>query len=254
MADRGRAFEDRFVVYFDFLGTRDAIRNWSSARLDQFVELLQFLVRSRGRQEISGMPQNDGSYKITVKAEISAFSDHVVVSYSDFRYDEKEGGDVFRPHWASIVCQDGIRIVSQIAELALRQGLLLRGAISLGELFHDEDVVFGEALVHAHHLESTEAKYPRIVVSKRILSLFPDGPAAHSDLFIQDQADGIWHLNYFRQMPKHGGGVGSPANVQRWNEATMKIVADNISAMSDQSVPLEKWRWFEKQMARAWGV
>jgi hypothetical protein len=49
------------------------------------------------------------------------------------------------------------------AELA-RQGYFARGAISVGELYVDDDIVFGPAMMEAYRAEQTVAVYPRVIL------------------------------------------------------------------------------------------
>jgi len=48
-------------------------------------------------------------------------------------------------------------------------GFIIRGAITIGDLYHDERIVFGPALNQAYEIESTIANYPRVIVDKRIV-------------------------------------------------------------------------------------
>src|ERR1700734_1453383 len=44
------------------------------------------------------------------------------------------------------------------------KGFLLRGGITVGEVVHDDECVFGPGLVRAYELESKKAYYPRFVL------------------------------------------------------------------------------------------
>lgn len=48
----------------------------------------------------------------------------------------------------------------------LQYGLFLRGGIAIGDLFHDDQVVFGPGLVKAYELEHSQAIYPRIIIEE----------------------------------------------------------------------------------------
>lgn len=74
-------------------------------------------------------------------------------------------------------------------ELALK-GYFVRGGISTGLLFMDHRIVYGPALIDAHHLESTIAVYPRIVLSKNLRDLYPGDP------FLMRDSDGTIFLDY----------------------------------------------------------
>jgi hypothetical protein len=48
----------------------------------------------------------------------------------------------------------------------LKLGFLVRGAVTYGDLYHKDNVVFGPALLEAVDIEQNEAFYPRIIVSE----------------------------------------------------------------------------------------
>ena len=61
-------------------------------------------------------------------------------------------------------------LLNAIANLTLdlmQEGLLIRGAIAKGKLYHKKGVMFGPAFIEAHRIEQTVAKYPRVVLSKQ---------------------------------------------------------------------------------------
>ena len=233
-------------MYFDFLGTRDAIASWPKAKLHAFVDLLEALVQLRGPQDIGGTALPDGGYQIRLKPEISTFSDHIVVSYPEPDMEDL-AIDVMKPVWAEFICQDCIRVISAIAERALRQGLLLRGGLSRGELYHGNEVVFGEALVDAYRLESEVALVPRILVSERVWQQLQGGAGAHPDLLRQDD-DELWYLNYFARMREHGVGMGAPDSVERWNAAMREIVSNNLDIARSDPGRTAKWVWFTERL------
>ena len=250
MAIDGQAFELRYVLYFDFLGTGQATKSCEVAKLYEFVDLLRGLVHLRGAQDISGTPMSDGGYKISLKPEISTFSDHIVATYPAGRSDDERVSDILQPLWVEFICKDCIRVMSTVAERGIRLGLLMRGGLSFRELFHGDDVVFGEALVDAHRLESEVAIFPRIIVSDRLLDQFRDGPAAHPDILLQD-SDRLWHLNYFPELQFHGIGAGGPESILHWYSAIRRIIEQNRVLVADQPSVRSKWEWFD---ARIWAT
>jgi hypothetical protein len=59
-----------------------------------------------------------------------------------------------------------VAVFAQVATtqlFAAALGFWIRGGITIGELVHNNDVVFGPALNRAHELESKVAEYPRII-------------------------------------------------------------------------------------------
>ena len=95
-------------------------------------------------------------------------------------------------------------LVGKLRELSvalLYQGFFTRGAVCKGLLHHDDQMVFGEALIAAYTLESTVVKYPRIMITKDVVD-----DALHSDKakefseFIIPAEDGPSYLHVLWQL------------------------------------------------------
>src|SRR5580658_7830841 len=78
---------------------------------------------------------------------------------------------------AFLVAPQFERLVSIIAGQALRLGFLIRGAATIGKLYHSQGVVFGEALIEAVQLEKRTAVYPRVILSAAVMSTLDMNPA-----------------------------------------------------------------------------
>ncbi|MFD6440909.1 hypothetical protein ACFWDG_14065 [Peribacillus sp. NPDC060186] len=53
--------------------------------------------------------------------------------------------------------------------LASDVGIMIRGGLTTGKLYHKGSISFGPAFVAAYHLESKVAKYPRIIIDPKII-------------------------------------------------------------------------------------
>ena len=84
---------------------------------------------------------------------VSTFSDNVVIS--------------------TPVNQDNIpyflRAIAIMQLLTASLNFLLRGGITVGDICHDDEVVFGPGLNRAYELESQISVVPRIVVDEEVL-------------------------------------------------------------------------------------
>ena len=87
------------------------------------------------------------------------------------------------------------------------EGLFVRGGISVGEFYINEDIVFGPALLDAHHVESDLACYPRIVLDdktvnrlQRYINNYDIAPQRNKILI---DNDGQWFLNYLNTIFKY---------------------------------------------------
>ena len=81
--------------------------------------------------------------------EITSISDSIVVSVP---YKEKASFEKI------------MRTLFVLERLFIREGILLRGSIAIGELYHKNKSVFGPALVEAYLLERDCAIYPRCII------------------------------------------------------------------------------------------
>ena len=141
--------------------------------------------------------------KATLEREVNrtkaiAFSDSIVrVRYYDAEYNE---GSLFH---------ELIALVHMQAELA-NSGVFVRGGVSIGDIFLEENEVFGPALVRAYDLESQYANAPRIIIGPEVFHEFRQNRklrAEHHDLadeihyikqLVRRGDDGMWFVDYLK--------------------------------------------------------
>jgi hypothetical protein len=167
---------EHLVAYIDLLGFKEAIKN--NTQEDEIFKLLKSFQEATGNSKV----EDSGDACLGV----SVFSDHVVISVriKDMTYQGRS---------CSIEFLKAFQLaISGFARLALAHGFLIRGGITVGELFHDNGIVFGKALVEAYELESEVAIYPRVIISKKLAPLFE----TEIDIFSEVDFDGILSLKY----------------------------------------------------------
>src|SRR6267142_1263956 len=64
-----------------------------------------------------------------------------------------------------------IRYIAMVQAVLIEKGLLLRGAITIGEMERSYGVLFGPGLISAYELERDYAQYSRIIVDDRLLDM-----------------------------------------------------------------------------------
>jgi hypothetical protein len=231
--------------------------NWPKERLYPFLDLLIAIAQMQSAQDIDGSPQQDGSYRIRITPEVATFSDNIVVSYPSLGDETSVPPEIpshlrFEPLWAKFMCQDAIRILSGVAEMGLRIGVLIRAGFSFGQLYHENGVVFGEAMVDAYHLENKHAVHPQVLVSDRIIERLTGIPDADRTFLLQD-TDGR-HLNYFEEMIRHSSnGPIDAEHAKRWKRVhliTINAAIDAANALGDARIA-EKWIWFKARFDMA---
>lgn len=87
------------------------------------------------------------------------------------------------------------------------EGLFVRGGISVGDFYINDDIVFGPALLDAHYTESQLACYPRIVLDektakklKKYMEYYDNAPQQNKILV---DSDGQLFLNYLNTIFKY---------------------------------------------------
>lgn len=135
---RGEFPDERFVAFIDLLGFRDVLNRMFTNEPQLFKTVLQVLELAKAFADAPD-PEN--------MRAITAFSDSVVVT----------SGGPFGT--AGLFATVGV-----LAGEFLKKGILCRGGIARGRMYHADGILFGEALVRAYDLERHVAKMPRIVI------------------------------------------------------------------------------------------
>jgi hypothetical protein len=141
---RNPTYERRVVVFYDMLGWRSEIDSAGSdpTKIGNLRRLI--LSHTRVLRMPTGRPVN-----------VSTFSDNVVISTS--------------------IDQDAIpHFLLSIAAMQLMTAslhFLVRGGITVGDIYHDSESVFGPGLNRAYELESKVAVVPRIVIDKDVIDI-----------------------------------------------------------------------------------
>lgn len=90
---------------------------------------------------------------------LKAFTDNIVIG---FPLSTEDGESEF-----------GFTIISiMLYQLAMAlEGYFIRGGLAIGQLFMDENIVYGPAIIEAYNIESKISKDPRITLSSDILKI-----------------------------------------------------------------------------------
>ena len=238
-------YEEQFTAFLDFLGFREVSAQTDDTTRLRVLNLLLALSALRGEFDVQSTVQETGK-STSIKPAISTFSDHIVISYplqpiyADTGFSEQVAGIV--------ILQQFGNLITSIAAAALRIGFLVRGAATIGKLYHARGVVFGEALVEAYELESRTAIYPRIVLSPQLTSR----PAwIDSKIGLTKDNDGLYHFDYFKQLVLRASapGDGWAANVKAWFDEVVPLVASKLNEFQKAGKlnELAKWSWFAHQ-------
>jgi len=155
--------------------------------------------------------------------------------------------------------------LDQLTGRLLEVGYFVRGAIVKGRLFHDEEVVFGEALVSAYKLETEVARYPRIMIERDVAMDIQKYYSSHSHqttwsllefqffFCLMQGSDGPYFLNTLRDFEFKFDDAKDENQLERSNHIDKcNRIAEKIQTRFSKSVDtprhFEKVQWF----ARYW--
>jgi len=131
----------------------------------------------------------------------------------------------------------------------IHDGILFRGAVTSGELYHDDHLVLGPAFVEAVELEKL-ASYPRMIVHREIAEdggfvksekKLSSGRVANNTL--RKDFDGVYFVDYFNVVPEDFNEDWS-AVIKYLNTLRDKI--KDLSRKRDHSIKL-KHSWLRQK-------
>jgi hypothetical protein len=186
-------YEQTFIAFLDFLGFSEASRELDDVARLRVLDLLLALVQLRAEFSATSS-QGAGGTQYYVQPAISTFSDNIVISFNLEALRAAVNTSDSLPEWF-LVLPRFADLVAAISAQALRLGLLMRGAATIGRLYRGNGVVFGEALIEAVQLEKRTANYPRVILSSAAAKEF-----GSKQPFIKRDDDGIYYVDYIRSM------------------------------------------------------
>ncbi|MFS0604931.1 hypothetical protein [Peribacillus frigoritolerans] len=143
-------YEHRLVAFIDILGFSNLV-NKSNDDPTYFQKLLEALKVIQHNVKHNEKKQDKENSSI----EMVQFSDSIVISRP---YNSTTDFNVFimNLNW----------IQKRLAEI----GILVRGGVSAGRLYHKGTIAFGPAFISAYRIESELADFPRIVIDPQIMN------------------------------------------------------------------------------------
>lgn len=211
-------YENRIVAFIDILGFSEMIRN-SEENEDVFITVHKALEEIRN---INRNLQSETREKSLGRQE-ALFSDNIVISYST-NSPEAEFELIYDAMFLQLCL--------------LYEGVLVRGGITTGKLFHNSNMIFGPALVRAYELESKHAIYPRVLVDDNCVN-------GSGTVFSRD-FDGLTFLNFIENFDYCNSLFKKMYNISdfQYYSNIKNIVIDKIKACSNTNIKA-KLMWLD---------
>ena len=144
-------YDDRYCAYVDVLGFSGLIAKITHSRTAE-QKAHHFGTVYRLLRTVHAPPIHPDQFFNLADIKAQSISDAVAIS-------SKVGG-----HSLLLL----LDLLERFSLNVLSAGFFMRGAVVRGALYHDKEVVFGDALIRAYNLESTVARYPRIIIERTI--------------------------------------------------------------------------------------
>ncbi|UYZ65259.1 hypothetical protein [Hymenobacter weizhouensis] len=230
-------YERRVVAFIDILGFKNFLGKGGDASFNTIYNALAEL-QDRFAKPMQGW--STGAKKaLNINTQALQVSDCLIIS----RLAEEKGG-----------VQSMLFDCAYAIHTLIRHGFLCRGAIKVGEMYHNGNMLFGEAYVRAYLAEESE-RLPIIKFDSELFDLARQYPAPSNEGF------GSWEENFVRQNCKQlmtdtyyldyftdyddrfGPGEGE-ASVHY--HALRQIIVNGL-ALGKNASPYEKFRWAADQ-------
>jgi len=231
-------YEERLVSFVDMLGFTEFIKRSSAdpALVGWLHEVVE-AAKTNSAAQFAGTGSAEGGLQITT------FSDSIIISdIAD------EAG--FAPFMFATM---------EVVVRLQYHGILARGGIGTGKLFHSDNTLFGPAFIEAYELERSVASLPQIVFSTRSIrfldALCRDHPGwrdwlgrmtvmERSPRVIRLEPFHVFYDDRLREMMK------LPFTVEefcvRARESTLRHLRDNM----DRPRNFEKYEWYAHKLNR----
>ena len=250
------------VAYIDILGFSQMMLSDDPDLRSNVIKLLVQLNSLSSKYGVESRSHGFASI-ITCNPELSTFSDNIVIS-APIEVVHKENPLGIQTFITNIISL----IVSTVWE-GLHRGILFRGAVTMGRLYHQQNVVAGKGLLDAIELEGNTT-YPRIEVHKSVLDATDNKGKPLVDDYtrkssIKESDDGYYinslayHVgvwgDYFYFRNQEYDPLKIPSAVQAMRDLiTSKIMElrsmlleSDINKQEEVARWLEKWEWLKEE-------
>lgn len=149
-----------------------------------------------------------------------------------------------------------IQLLDHLSNDLLQHGFLLRGGVTIGEIYHQDSMAFGPAFLKAYELESKFASNPRIILDPVLSSAWGQG-----DIYLNKDRSYLgrsktWRLSednyrFFDFIQPFGGAFSFSDSFDLLNhriDPLRKVILDNLRHhKSDQKI-FDKYIWLAKYL------
>ncbi|WP_050179589.1 hypothetical protein [Domibacillus robiginosus] len=130
-------------------------------------------------------------------------------------------------------------------------GFFVRGGVSIGDYYGDDEFAYGPSIIEAHDLEANKAVYPRIILSADAVKLVkshleyyadPKWSPQFRDVLI-DNTDGEWFINYLESVMSEVHDSGNLNLAVSELQKHKKAITNNLIKHQGNQRIYSKYQW-----------
>lgn len=226
-------YEERYCAFVDILGFKGLVGSVERGTLS-FADLRDLLRSVHSAGESRGFVPQIGFHAADLRYQ--SISDAICLSSAT------RATGLLHLFWS----------MQHLSLMLLHKGYFARGAVVKGHIYHDDKMVFGDALIRAYTLEQTVVRFPRIMLTREV-SLDVDAYAAQEGIgkefenTVGRASDGPHYFHVLRAlMILHDEHIDEAARrdiLNGFNE-TAELIQARFDESADNPAHFEKVRWF----------
>lgn len=147
-----------YIAYMDILGYSDYIEKHPD-KVNEYLSIITTAIEKIKRNVESLTNIGKDGFKVDINIKCKTFSDNVLLCL-----EQRDGENEM-----SRLIPFLISVASIQRGLVIEHGLLMRGGVTIGDLFINDDFVFGKGLIDVVNLEK-QAENPCIIVSDELIN------------------------------------------------------------------------------------
>jgi hypothetical protein len=222
-----KKYETRYCAFLDILGFTDLIGNIGNEGFGfEVVRDLLRKIHEPSKFDTAG----------TADFRATTISDAIALSSS------------FSANGLAVL----VDAINRLVLGALEEGYFMRGGLCRGLLYHDEEMVFGEAFIKAYRLETNVARYPRIMVTKQVYDeAVGSNLGGYFRAHLLQAEDGPYFVHVLEEIKVElaviDAGVAPAVIVEQRTADFRKMrnqIARRLVEAADNPNHFEKVRWF----------
>jgi hypothetical protein len=155
--------------------------------------------------------------------------------------------------------------IAHIQARLIFAGIFVRGSLALGDLFVQDGMIFGPALIQGYYMETEISVYPRVTIHPKVLRAYETKEllkASHHDLdtdkeyvlrHLRRDIDGIYYVDYLKTMDTEFDYEGGYGNFLDHHKKLIESRVKKLTTLNSVSV---KYSWlieYHNSTVRSYG-